>query len=158
MVARHSPSRNPLAGGPPRKCRSQPVHSVSRKLILLIKAGYWLALLIIAAMVMASFVLLQQTMAAQQHNDTLLDIVSTQKALSQRIVFLAGATGAASARQAAGAGCRAQAGHRGVRDAITICCSSRRAPIRCRRHGSIRNRSRACFSPAVPTSIISRSG
>ena len=74
----------------------QPVHSVSRKLTLLIKSGYWLALLIIAAMVMGSFVLLQQMMAAQQNNDSLLNIVSTQKALSQRIVFLAGATGAAS--------------------------------------------------------------
>ncbi|RVC46834.1 EAL domain-containing protein [Mesorhizobium sp. M4A.F.Ca.ET.090.04.2.1] len=63
---------------------------------MLIKSGYWLALLIIAAMVMGSFVLLQQMMAAQQNNDTLLNIVSTQKALSQRIVFLAGATGAAS--------------------------------------------------------------
>ncbi|TIV02945.1 MAG: EAL domain-containing protein, partial [Mesorhizobium sp.] len=73
----------------------QPVHSVSRKLILLIKSGYWLALLIIAAMVMASFILLQQLMAQQQHNDALLNIVSTQKALSQRIVFLASATGAA---------------------------------------------------------------
>ncbi|TGU37561.1 hypothetical protein EN795_36625, partial [bacterium M00.F.Ca.ET.152.01.1.1] len=58
----------------------QPVHSVSRKLILLIKTGYWLALAIIGAMVVASFVLLQQLMAQQQHNDTLLDIVSTQKA------------------------------------------------------------------------------
>ncbi|MGX8008003.1 putative bifunctional diguanylate cyclase/phosphodiesterase [Mesorhizobium sp. ORM8.1] len=74
----------------------QPVHSVSRKLVLLIKSGYWLALTIIAAMVIASFVLLQQLMAQQQHNDLLLDIVSTQKALSQRIVFLASATGAAT--------------------------------------------------------------
>ncbi|MDX8535432.1 EAL domain-containing protein [Mesorhizobium sp. VK25A] len=74
----------------------QPVQSVSRKLILLIKTGYWLALTIIAAMVIASFVLLQQLMAQQQHNHALLDIVSTQKALSQRIVFLASATGAAS--------------------------------------------------------------
>ncbi|TIU43942.1 MAG: hypothetical protein E5W30_20590, partial [Mesorhizobium sp.] len=64
----------------------QPVQSVSRKLILLIKTGYWLALTIIAAMVVASFILLQQLMAQQQHNDALLDIVSTQKALSQRIV------------------------------------------------------------------------
>lgn len=74
----------------------QPVQTISGKLILLIKTGYWLALLIIAAMVMASFILLQQMMAAQQHNHTLLDIVSTQKALSQRIVFLASATGSAS--------------------------------------------------------------
>ena len=74
----------------------QPAQTVSGKLILLIKTGYWLALLIIAAMVMASFILLQQMMAAQQHNHTLLDIVSTQKALSQRIVFLASATGSAA--------------------------------------------------------------
>lgn len=74
----------------------QPAQTVSGKLILLIKTGYWLALLIIAAMVIASFILLQQVMAAQQHNHTLLDIVSTQKALSQRIVFLASATGSAS--------------------------------------------------------------
>ncbi|BCG89058.1 GGDEF-domain containing protein [Mesorhizobium sp. 113-3-9] len=74
----------------------QPVQTVSGKLILLIKAGYWLALLIIATMVAASFFLLQQTMATQQHNHTLLDIVGTQKTLSQRIVFLASATGAAS--------------------------------------------------------------
>ncbi|WP_319799927.1 putative bifunctional diguanylate cyclase/phosphodiesterase [Mesorhizobium sp. PAMC28654] len=77
----------------------QPVQAVSGRLILLIKAGYWLALMIIAAMVMASFILLQQMMAAQQHDNTLLDIVGTQKALSQRIVFLASATGAASRDQ-----------------------------------------------------------
>ncbi|TIT80375.1 MAG: diguanylate cyclase, partial [Mesorhizobium sp.] len=63
---------------------------------MLIKTGYWLALTIIAAMVMASFILLQQLIAQQQHNDALLDIVSMQKALSQRIVFLASATGAAT--------------------------------------------------------------
>ncbi|PZV36941.1 putative bifunctional diguanylate cyclase/phosphodiesterase [Mesorhizobium kowhaii] len=74
----------------------QPVQTISGKLTLLIKAGYWLALLIIAAMVIASFILLQQMMATQQHNHTLLDIVGTQKTLSQRIVFLAGATGASS--------------------------------------------------------------
>nr|WP_245462825.1 EAL domain-containing protein [Mesorhizobium sp. M7D.F.Ca.US.005.01.1.1] len=72
------------------------MQTVSGKLILLIKAGYWLALLIIAAMVIASFILLQQMMATQQHNHTLLDIVSTQKTLSQRIVFLASATVAGS--------------------------------------------------------------
>lgn len=85
--------------GPPQKMSQQPVQAVSGRLILLIKAGYWLALMIIAAMVMASFILLQQMMAAQQHDDTLLDIVGTQKALSQRIVFLASATGAASRDQ-----------------------------------------------------------
>jgi diguanylate cyclase (GGDEF)-like protein len=74
----------------------QAVHTISGRLILLIKAGYWAALLIIAAMVMASFLLLQATMATQQDNHTLLDIVSMQKTLSQRIVFLASATGAAA--------------------------------------------------------------
>ncbi|TIU27477.1 MAG: GGDEF-domain containing protein, partial [Mesorhizobium sp.] len=73
----------------------QPAQTISGRLILLIKAGYWLALLIIAAMVMASFILLQQMMAAQRHDDTLLDIVGMQKTLSQRIVFLANAAGAA---------------------------------------------------------------
>ncbi|MER9214904.1 EAL domain-containing protein [Mesorhizobium sp. M0663] len=77
----------------------QPVHAVSGRLILLIKSGYWLALLIIAAMVVASFILLQQVMSTQRHNQALLDIVSTQKALSQRIVFLAGATGSAQRDQ-----------------------------------------------------------
>ncbi|RWN68629.1 MAG: GGDEF and EAL domain-containing protein [Mesorhizobium sp.] len=77
----------------------QPAQTISGRLVLLIKAGYWLALLIIAAMVMASFILLQQMMAAQRHNDTLLDIVGMQKTLSQRIVFLANAAGAASRDQ-----------------------------------------------------------
>ncbi|WP_318011170.1 putative bifunctional diguanylate cyclase/phosphodiesterase [Mesorhizobium sp. ES1-1] len=77
----------------------QPVHTISGRLKLVIKAGYWMALLIIAVMVMASFLLLQATMAAQQSNHTLLDIVSTQKTLSQRIVFLASATGAAARDQ-----------------------------------------------------------
>src|ERR1700754_136661 len=77
----------------------QPVLAVSGRLILLIKAGYWLALLIIAAMVMTSFMLLQQMMAIQQRDDALLDMVNTQKVLSQRIVFLASATGAASRDQ-----------------------------------------------------------
>ncbi len=87
--------KDPLTGGVIQKMSQQPAQTVSDKLILLIKSGYWLALLIIAAMVMASFILLQQMMAAQQHNATLLNIVSTQKALSQRIVFLVSATGAA---------------------------------------------------------------
>ncbi|MET3582294.1 diguanylate cyclase (GGDEF)-like protein [Mesorhizobium robiniae] len=77
----------------------QPVQTISGRLVLLIRAGYWLALLIIAAMVIASFVLLQQMMAAQRHDDALLDVVGTQKALSQRIVFLANAAGAASRDQ-----------------------------------------------------------
>jgi diguanylate cyclase (GGDEF)-like protein len=60
-------------------------------LILLFKGAYWIALLIIAAMAMASFILLQQMMAAQQHDQALLALTGTQKALSQRVVFLANA-------------------------------------------------------------------
>ncbi|MGN6535932.1 MAG: putative bifunctional diguanylate cyclase/phosphodiesterase [Mesorhizobium sp.] len=70
--------------------------AVSGRLVLLIKSAYWVALLIIAAMAVASFVLLQEMMAAQQRDGALLDMVSTQKALSQRIVFLANAAEAAS--------------------------------------------------------------
>ena len=65
----------------------------SRKLIALIKSAYWIALLIIAAITMASFILLQQMMAAQQRDDTLLTLASAQKALSQRVVFLANTIG-----------------------------------------------------------------
>ncbi len=70
--------------------------SSSAKLILLIKSAYWIALLIIAAMVMGSFVLLQQMMAAQQRDKALLTLASTQKALSQRVVFLANAASTAA--------------------------------------------------------------
>jgi hypothetical protein len=42
------------------------------------QGGYWLALLVIAAMVMASFILLQQMMAATAQR-YLLNIVGTQK-------------------------------------------------------------------------------
>ena len=61
------------------------------RLIFIIKSAYWVALLIIAAMVMASYMLLQQMMGEQQHDQSLLSLVSTQKALSQRVVFLANA-------------------------------------------------------------------
>ena len=71
--------------------QQQPVNTSSGKLILLIKSAYWMALLIIAAMAMASFMLLQQMMAAQQRDEALLSLASTQKALSQRVVFLANA-------------------------------------------------------------------
>jgi diguanylate cyclase (GGDEF)-like protein len=67
------------------------VQAVSSRLVLLIKGAYWVALLIIAGMALASFILLQQVIAAQRRDGALLDMVSTQKALSQRIVFLAGA-------------------------------------------------------------------
>jgi diguanylate cyclase (GGDEF)-like protein len=67
------------------------VQAVSSRFVLLIKGAYWVALLIIAGMALASYLLLQQVIAAQQRDGALLDMVSTQKALSQRIVFLAGA-------------------------------------------------------------------
>ena len=71
---------------------SQPAPNAgSEKLILLIKTAYWVALLIIAAMSMASYLLLQQMMAAQQRDEALLSLISGQKALSQRVVFLANA-------------------------------------------------------------------
>lgn len=72
--------------------QQQPAQTVSRKLTFLFKGAYWVSLLIIAGMVMASFALLHQIMAAQQHDRALRDIVSRQQTLSQRIVFLAAAT------------------------------------------------------------------
>jgi diguanylate cyclase (GGDEF)-like protein len=69
----------------------------SGRLLLIIKSAYWAALLIIAAMAMASYVLLQEMMGAQQRDASLLQLVSTQKALSQRVVFLANAAADASA-------------------------------------------------------------
>jgi len=71
--------------------QNQAVSASSRTLITSIKSAYWVALLIIAAMAMASFLLLQQMMAAQKRDDSLLSLASAQKALSQRVVFLAGA-------------------------------------------------------------------
>ncbi|MBX3581610.1 MAG: EAL domain-containing protein [Rhizobiaceae bacterium] len=70
--------------------QQQVVTTNSRRLIGLIKSAYWFALLVIAAITMTSFVMLQQMMAAQQRDDALQSLVSTQKALSQRVVFLAG--------------------------------------------------------------------
>ncbi|MGP2492342.1 putative bifunctional diguanylate cyclase/phosphodiesterase [Mesorhizobium sp. PUT5] len=74
----------------------QPAQADSRRLTFLFKSAYWAALLIIAGMAMASFILLQQMIAAQQRDRALLDIVSTQKTLSQRIVFLAAVADAAT--------------------------------------------------------------
>jgi diguanylate cyclase (GGDEF)-like protein len=70
--------------------------TVPTRLVLLVKSAYWVSLLIIAAMALASFLLLQQMITAQHRDASLLDIVSTQKALSQRIVFLATAAEAAT--------------------------------------------------------------
>ena len=77
------PSRQPF--GPP------PINTSSKKLTSLIKGAYWFALMIIAAIAAASFILLQQMIAAQQQDAALLSLVGAQKALSQRVVFLAGA-------------------------------------------------------------------
>ena len=81
----------------------QPANVGSDRLISLIKSAYWVALLIIAAMAMASYLLLQQMMAAQQRDEALLSLISTQKALSQRVVFLANAADDANAARQAGA-------------------------------------------------------
>ncbi len=74
----------------------QPSNTSTGKLILLFKGAYWVALLLIAAMAIASFILMQQMMAAQQRDEALMALVGTQKALSQRVVFLANAAAAAS--------------------------------------------------------------
>ncbi|TYR32118.1 EAL domain-containing protein [Mesorhizobium microcysteis] len=65
--------------------------SGSDRLILTIKAAYWMALMIIAAMALATYLLLQHMIAAHQRDEDLMTLVSAQKALSQRIVFLANA-------------------------------------------------------------------
>jgi diguanylate cyclase (GGDEF)-like protein len=70
---------------------SREVDSGSERLMLLIKSAYWGALLIVVAMAMTSFSLLQQMITAQQRDQAVLEMISTQKALSQRLVFLANA-------------------------------------------------------------------
>ncbi|MBO6718220.1 MAG: EAL domain-containing protein [Rhizobiaceae bacterium] len=61
------------------------------QLVLNIRAAYWGAVLLIAAMALVSFLLVQDRLKGHQHDDALLAIISQQKALSQRIVFLANA-------------------------------------------------------------------
>jgi diguanylate cyclase (GGDEF)-like protein len=61
------------------------------RLVLLVRAAYWGAVLIIAAMAMGSFLLVQEQLEDHRRNDTLVAMINQQKALSQRIVFLAGA-------------------------------------------------------------------
>jgi len=68
----------------------------SDRLILLIKGAYWIALLIIAAMATASFIMLQQMLSAQERDQDLLILANSQKALSQRVIFLASAVDSAS--------------------------------------------------------------
>jgi diguanylate cyclase (GGDEF)-like protein len=59
------------------------------RLVLLIRAAYWGAVSIIAAMAIGSFLLVQSRLEQHQRDDALLTMVSQQKALSQRIMFLA---------------------------------------------------------------------
>ena len=66
------------------------------RLILYIKVAYWMALSIVAAMALASYLQLQTMMAAHQHDDAVMALVDTQKTLSQRIVFLSNAAGMAA--------------------------------------------------------------
>ena len=65
--------------------------SGSDRFILTVKAAYWAALLIIAAMALTAYLFVQQMMATHQRDEALLSLVETQKTLSQRIIFLANA-------------------------------------------------------------------
>jgi diguanylate cyclase (GGDEF)-like protein len=78
---------------------AEPATANSRAIILLIKSAYWIALLIIAAMALASFILLQKMINSRQSDGELLTIVSMQRALSQRIVFLANTIDSAEAER-----------------------------------------------------------
>ncbi len=60
------------------------------RLVLLVKSAYWGGVLLIAAMATASFFLVQTMLAEHRRDDALMAQVSHQKALSQRVVFLAG--------------------------------------------------------------------
>ncbi len=61
------------------------------KPVKMIQRAYIVALVIIGSMVLASFVLLNHLIREQQHEEHLVSIAETQRALSQRIVFLANA-------------------------------------------------------------------
>ena len=135
--------------------QQQPVNTSSRKLITLIKSAYGIPLLIIAAITMASFVLLQQMMAAQQRDDTLLTLASTQKALSQRVVFLASAISDAPRKDQYALVSRSGRASPNSRQ-TTISCWNTPAPIRCLRRAPIRNPSKACSSESRTTSISFR--
>jgi diguanylate cyclase (GGDEF)-like protein len=70
--------------------------AASGRLITQLRWGYWTTLLVVAAMVTASYLLLQQMMAAYQNDQRLLSLAASQKALSQRVIFLASAARSAS--------------------------------------------------------------
>ena len=63
----------------------------TNRLILFIRTAYSVALLIVGAMALATYLLLQHMMAAHQRDDAMMALVDTQKTLSQRIVFLSNA-------------------------------------------------------------------
>lgn len=75
------------------------VTSGSDRLILLIKSAYWIALLLLAAMATASYILLQQVISAHQRDQEMIQVISAQKALSQRVIFLANAISGATQRE-----------------------------------------------------------
>jgi diguanylate cyclase len=64
--------------------------SGSERLTLQIKIVYWLALLLIGAMATASYFLLDKKLSEHRADRQLLAVASTQRTLSQRLVFLAG--------------------------------------------------------------------
>ncbi|QPC86875.1 EAL domain-containing protein [Mesorhizobium sp. NBSH29] len=67
----------------------QSVQAGSHRLVQLFRSAYWVALAIIAAMALASYLLLQQMLATQQGDQSILALAHAQRALSQRVVFLA---------------------------------------------------------------------
>jgi len=70
--------------------------SGSDRLILSIKSAYWAALLIIAGMALATYLLLDHMMATHKRDEALTAVVNVQKTLSQRIVFLVNAASLAA--------------------------------------------------------------
>ena len=70
-----------------------------RKPVKLIQRAYAGALVIIGSMVLASFVLLNHLIGEQQREEHLVSIAEAQRALSQRIVFLANAAQTASSER-----------------------------------------------------------
>ena len=67
------------------------LRSGADRLILFIRGAYWGALLLVAAMALATYLLLQHMMATHQRDDALMALVDSQKTLSQRIVLLSNA-------------------------------------------------------------------
>ena len=136
----------------------QSITSGTDKLILLIKSAYWVALLIIAAMAMASYMLLQQMMAAQQHDETLLSLVSTQKALSQRVVFLASSVDDANVLAKPSLIASLKEATAEFEKNYDLLLDSTGADPASPAPQRSEHASKACFSPSRSISTISRSG